>query len=156
MKKMRKNNKGFTLVELIIVVAIIAILTVAVAPQYLKYVEKSREASDLNAIEEVISVMNVAVADPANTSVSDGKLTLVCSSGEVVLTEDASDPTGVVALVQGTPAAGGAAAVPGMIDMPKIQSKDGKLVSLTITVDLDGNGISIDDAGQALLDALSA
>ena len=37
----KTNNKGFSLVELIIVVAIMAILIGVLAPQYIKYVEKS-------------------------------------------------------------------------------------------------------------------
>lgn len=37
------NNKGFSLVELIIVIAIMAVLIGVLAPQYLKYVERSRE-----------------------------------------------------------------------------------------------------------------
>ncbi|MDE7360278.1 MAG: prepilin-type N-terminal cleavage/methylation domain-containing protein, partial [Lachnospiraceae bacterium] len=39
MKKQNMNDKGFSLVELIIVIAIMAILIVVLAPQYLKYVE---------------------------------------------------------------------------------------------------------------------
>ena len=38
LKKNRRNNKGFTLVELIIVIAIIAILAAVLAPQYIRYV----------------------------------------------------------------------------------------------------------------------
>ncbi len=43
----RNNNKGFTLIELIIVIAIIAILAAVIAPQYLGYVEKARQTSDV-------------------------------------------------------------------------------------------------------------
>ncbi len=61
MKKM--NNKGFSLVELIIVIAIMAILIAVLAPQYLRYVEKSRLQSDNSAIGEVANACKVAVAD---------------------------------------------------------------------------------------------
>ena len=38
--KKKMDNKGFSLVELIIVIAIMVILVAVLAPQYLKYVEK--------------------------------------------------------------------------------------------------------------------
>ncbi|MBR4514928.1 MAG: prepilin-type N-terminal cleavage/methylation domain-containing protein [Lachnospiraceae bacterium] len=41
-------NKGFTMVELIIVIAIIAILATAVTPAVLRYIEKARIAIDIN------------------------------------------------------------------------------------------------------------
>ncbi len=61
MKKM--NNKGFSLVELIIVIAIMAILIAVLAPQYLKYVEKSRESADLDNWQAILSAMQVVYAD---------------------------------------------------------------------------------------------
>ena len=61
MKKMRKNNKGFTLVELIIVVAIIAVLSAVAAPQYIKYVERSRQGVDASTLEEVRHAVEVEV-----------------------------------------------------------------------------------------------
>ena len=62
MKKM--NNKGFSLVELIIVIAIMAILIVVLAPQYLKYVEKSRNSTDLQSVTEFKDAIEVWAADP--------------------------------------------------------------------------------------------
>ena len=45
---MKKNNKrGFTLAELLIVVAIIAVLTAIAIPVFTTQLEKSREATDL-------------------------------------------------------------------------------------------------------------
>ena len=45
---MKKNNKkGFTLAELLIVVAIIAVLTAIAIPVFTAQLEKSREATDL-------------------------------------------------------------------------------------------------------------
>ena len=56
MKKFRKNNKGFTLVELIIVIAIIAVLAAVAAPQYIKYVERSRNATLEAAASSAIDI----------------------------------------------------------------------------------------------------
>ena len=61
MKKM--NNKGFSLVELIIVIAIMAVLVGVLAPQFLKYVEKSREGKDEQSMGEVNNAVKVAVTD---------------------------------------------------------------------------------------------
>ena len=44
---MKKNNKGFTLAELLIVVAIIAVLVAIAIPIFTSQLEKSREATDL-------------------------------------------------------------------------------------------------------------
>lgn len=62
MKKIRKNNKGFTLVELIIVIAIIAVLSAVAAPQYIKYVERSRQGVDASTLEEIRHAVEVEAA----------------------------------------------------------------------------------------------
>ena len=61
--KNRKNNKGFSLVELIVVVAIMAVLVGVLAPAYLKYVENSRQQKDISAVGEVVNAIKIAAAD---------------------------------------------------------------------------------------------
>lgn len=61
MKKM--NNKGFSLVELIIVIAIMAVLVGVLAPQFLKYVESSRQSRDEQAMGEVNNAVKIACAN---------------------------------------------------------------------------------------------
>lgn len=45
---MKRNNKGFTLAELLIVVAIIAVLVAVAIPVFTTQLEKSKEAVDLS------------------------------------------------------------------------------------------------------------
>ena len=59
----KKDNKGFSLVELIIVVAIMAILVGLLAPQYIKYVEKSRKSADASNLSEMVNAVQVYAAD---------------------------------------------------------------------------------------------
>lgn len=75
------NNKGFSLVELIIVIAIMAVLISVLAPQYLRYVERSREATDVDNVEVMISAIEMYSADPAEAVVTG---TLTCTNGAVV------------------------------------------------------------------------
>ena len=75
MKKM--NNKGFSLVELIIVIAIMAILLVVLAPQYLKYVERSRNSTDLQNATEIVTALQIYASDPeATVAPADGNITI--------------------------------------------------------------------------------
>ena len=66
----RQVQKGFTLIELMIVVAIIGILAAIAIPQYQNYVTKSKWASAVSAIGQ----MKVAIATCVTTH--EGTITL--------------------------------------------------------------------------------
>ena len=60
---MLKNKKGFTLIELIIVVAIMAVLVALLAPNVLKYLEKSKVGKDINSLDAVRTGVEAEIMD---------------------------------------------------------------------------------------------
>ncbi len=68
-----RNNKGFSLVELIIVIAIMAILVGVMAPQLIKYIEKTNVSSDTQLCDTVKSAVTTAVMDPTVLNDSESK-----------------------------------------------------------------------------------
>ena len=60
---MKKNNKGFSLVELIIVIAIMAIIVGIAAPQLIKYIEKSKVTADLRTMDAIYQALIYASND---------------------------------------------------------------------------------------------
>lgn len=61
--KKEMNNKGFSLVELIIVIAIMAVLVGVLAPQYLKYVNNSKVSTDITNAGNINTSFSAAIAD---------------------------------------------------------------------------------------------
>ncbi len=59
----RIGNKGFSIVEIIIVMAIIAILTGALAPQMIKYIDKAKKSSDVQTANTIALAVNVTIAN---------------------------------------------------------------------------------------------
>lgn len=63
MKKFKKkNNKGFSLVELIVVIAIMAVLMGVLAPTLIGNIEKSRESKDLQNLDSIRQAVVTAMA----------------------------------------------------------------------------------------------
>ena len=89
-----KNNKGFSLVELIIVIAIMAVLIGVLAPQYIRYVEKSKKQADISAVNEVYNALKICYSDPElQSSLAAGTVSISTANG-VTGVPDVANGTG--------------------------------------------------------------
>lgn len=82
MKKITKNNKGFSLIELIIVIAIMAVLVAIIAPNLTKYLGSSKKSTDKKNADELAAQVQNCISDFEST---DGN-GYVSSGGNVTIT----------------------------------------------------------------------
>ena len=71
--KGKKGNGGFSLVELIIVIAIMAVLVGVLAPQYLSYIHKAKVAADQANLKNYYTEIQL---DYASTGVYNPQVTI--------------------------------------------------------------------------------
>lgn len=60
---LHKNKKGFTLIEMLIVIAIIAVLVAIVIPTVSSSTNKAKAAADAANLRSILAVLNVIVID---------------------------------------------------------------------------------------------
>lgn len=131
MKKM--NNKGFSLIELIIVIAIMAILVAIIAPNLTKYLGSSKKQTDEKNLDEVKAQVKNCISDASidNITVGNGSgtswtyiyngATKTCTLGGTV------DSFGklVVAALDGS---------------PSVSKQDANKKTVAITISVNSNG----------------
>ena len=93
----KTNNKGFSLVELIIVIAIMAILAGAIAPALIKYIDKSRKTNDVSSAKTIKTAVETALGNE--------------SIYEFLTTTDSSYKCTIIELTPGTATSGGSGVV---------------------------------------------
>ncbi len=86
--KTKRRNHGFSMVEIIIVIAIMAILAAALAPQLIKYVRKSRRSTDIQSGDEIQSSFARAYITLAKEDTYDPS----SDSGDVYIRHDHTVP----------------------------------------------------------------
>lgn len=91
---MKKDNKGFSLIELIIVIAIMAVLVVVLAPQFTKYIERGRKSTDVQSVAEIVTALEVYAADPmvaAADKITTGAKVTITTTETAVTTGNATN-----------------------------------------------------------------
>ncbi len=60
---MQKNNKGFSLIELLISITVMTIIAAAITPILYQYINKSRKADDIEAAETIADAFSASLAN---------------------------------------------------------------------------------------------
>lgn len=134
MKKL--NDKGFSLVELIIVIAIMAILVGIVGTQVLPYIDKAKEAKDIQIVTGYCTDATTAFVSCTDQLDSTKTYTITATKSASGWTVDAEDDTGVSSTILKD----------AFVEMneittkaPNLQSKEGKKIKKIIIVCKNGN-----------------
>ena len=88
-RRFGKNEKGFSLVEMIVVIAIMIILISMLVPNVVGYIEKTEKLSALNTVKVMVNAMEVTLVEHAlsgevrinkSITVKDGSKELPCGA----------------------------------------------------------------------------
>ncbi len=74
MKKRKKLNKGFTLIEVILVIAILAVLASIALPGLTGYTEKAKETADIQTVDNLMTAIAAVSILPGHSLPPDAEL----------------------------------------------------------------------------------
>ena len=100
MKKNNKSRKGFTIVELVIVIAVIAILAGVLIPTFSGVVTKAQESAELQKVTNAYKESLITVL--ADGVVGDGESPYQYKEGETVVYSFTIDADGELTAVADT------------------------------------------------------
>lgn len=85
------GNKGFSLVELIVVIAIMAVLVAVLAPQFTRYVDKSRQSNDATTVAGIVNAVQAGIADVTSYNIPQGKYEVTLTKNTALTVNNGSD-----------------------------------------------------------------
>jgi type IV pilus assembly protein PilA len=103
MKKMLKNKKGFTLIELMIVVAIIGILAAIAIPNFMTYQCKAKQSEARRVLGAIRTAQEAYYAEKSTYAANTGELKFSTKGGqEYTYTISGASSSGYTAQAQDT------------------------------------------------------
>jgi prepilin-type N-terminal cleavage/methylation domain-containing protein len=91
LKMMKKNRKGFTLVELMVVVVILGILVAIAVPVYNSSTQKAQDNANKATARTILGAIQVASANNETNNPSETQINACLNNPKITISATASD-----------------------------------------------------------------